>query len=258
MQEMPAKEWPKTEIRNHTCYPRRMLICAICKRDGYTVNNVSTYRCKTCGTLMGCKKFDSKALKNAKLRGKLTLLSCSHCRAIMTCATCKKKQGQEYWSNTEIKNYISKGSALVCKECRHRGCTSRDPTLYTCTTCSETFGAAQIDSKSFVNFKSHGRRTLTCSNCMNARKIHVMSLKSILSKSTRKCTCLCPFHKALCPLTPCTLGEKRWPGSDGFISLEDKNFLESLQPKPPWWQAAWGRTKAPTKSSICQQNLQPT
>ena len=137
---------------------------------------------------------------------------------------------------------------MICKECRHRGCTSRDPALYTCTTCSGAFGAAQIDSKSFVNFKSHGRRTLTCSNCMNARKIRVMSLKSILSKSTRKCTCLCPFHKALCPLTPCTLGEKRWPGSDGFISLEDKNFLESLQPKPPWWQAAWGRTKAPTKT----------
>ena len=77
----------------NTCYPRRMLICAICKRDGYTVNNVSTYRCKTCGNFMGCKKFGHKDLKNAKLRGKLTLLSCSHCRAIMTCATCKKKAG---------------------------------------------------------------------------------------------------------------------------------------------------------------------
>ena len=258
MQELPTKEWPNMEIRTHARYPRRMLVCAICKENGYTVNDVNTYRCKTCGNCMGCRKFGRQDLKNAKDRGKHTLISCSHCKALVTCATCKKGHEKEYWSKKELKNYISKGSDLICKECRHRGCTSRDPGLYTCTTCSGTFGSAKIDAKSFVNFKSHGKRTITCSNCMDARKARMKSLQSTLSKSLRKCTCFCPFHKALCPLTPCTYDEKRWPGSDGFISLEDKNFLESLQPKPPWWQAAWGRTKAPTKNSICQQNLQTT
>ena len=53
----------------------------------------------------------------------------------------------------------------------------------------------------------------------------------------------CPFHKARCPLTLCIFGERRWPGSDGFITVDDKNFLDSLTPKPVWWLRAWGRTE---------------
>ena len=161
---------------------------------------------------------------------------------LIKCATCKKEHGKEYWSRKARNNTKSKGSALICKQCRHLGCTSRDPALYTCTTCSGMFGAAKLDPKSFVNFKSHGRRTLTCSNCVTARKPRVRSLQSLLCKSKRRCTCFRLFHKALCPLTPCTFGEERWPGSDGFISLENKNVLDSLHPKPLWWLEAWGRT----------------
>ena len=100
-----------------------------------------------------------------------------------------------------------------------------------------------MDAKSLQNFKSHGRPTLTCSNCVTAQKTRVKSLQSKLRRSKRRCKCFCLFHKALCPLTPCIYGERRWPGSDGFISLDDKIFLDSLNPKPLWWLKAWGRTE---------------
>ena len=76
------------------------------------------------------------------------------------------------WMRKEILVHYStgnakhKGYALVCKECRKRGGASRNPALYTCTTCSEMFGAAKLDAINFTYFKQHGRTTLTCSNCI--------------------------------------------------------------------------------------------
>ena len=205
-------------------------------------SNVNTSKCKNCGNCMGCGKFEDKDLKNAKARGKLARLGCSRCKMLIKCATRKKEHGKEYWSRKARNNTKSKGSALICKECRHLGCTSRDPALYTCTTCSGMFGAAKLDANSFNNFRHHGRPTLTCSNCVTTQKNRVKSLQDKLRRSTRRCKCFCLFHKALCPLSPCIYGERRRPGSDGYISLDDKNFLDSLNPKPLWWLKAWGHT----------------
>ena len=44
-----------------------------------------------------------------------------------------------------------------------------------------------------------------------------------------------------CPLSPCYFNEGRWPGSDGCITEDEKEFLEKLDPTPGWWQKAWGR-----------------
>ena len=73
----------------------------------------------------------------------------------------------------------------------------------------------------------------------------INTLKQNLEKSTRKCNlkiCGCPIHRSKCPLSPVCFNEKRWPGSDGFISSEDRHFLDSLRPAPQWWNRAWGRT----------------
>ena len=139
------------------------------------------------------------------------------------------------------KNAKYKGTALICKGCRDRGCTSQNHALYTCTSCSGIFGTAKLDANSFQNFMSHGRSTVTCSKCKQARKARVKSLQKQLRRSKQKCSCFCLFHKALCPLSPSRKGEQRWPGSDGFISLNDKIFLDNLRPKPLWWLRASGR-----------------
>ena len=176
--------------------------------------------------------FDRSDIKNAKAERPHAGLNCTQCKTLIKCAACKKGYKKEYWSNRARKNTMNKGSALICKEYRARGCTPRSPELYTCTTCRKMFGAAQMDTISFMNFKHHGRPTLTCSHCVSAQKDRLKTLQTQLRKSSRKCTCFCPFHKALCPLTPCIYNEQRWPGSDGFISLDDKIFLDSLHPKP--------------------------
>ena len=53
---------------------------------------------------------------------------------------------------------------------------------------------------------------------------------------------LLPVSQSALPFYTLHIGEERWPGSDGFISLENKNVLDSLHPKPLWWLEAWGRT----------------
>ena len=190
MQQFHTKTWPMHTVKNHTRCTKRKLVCTRCSENGYTTKDVNTYQCKDCGNCMGNKKFGKKDLKNLKARGNPALLSCSRCKALVKCVTCKNGYEKGYWSTTARKNAKHKGYALVCKECRKRGCTSRNPALYTCTTCSEMFGAAKLDAISFTNFKQHGRTTLTCSNCMNSRKPREGSIQTILSKHKRKCIAL--------------------------------------------------------------------
>ena len=35
--------------------------------------------------------------------------------------------------------------------------------------------------------------------------------------------------------------EKRWPGSDGYITSEECLFLDKLAPEPSWWKKARGK-----------------
>ena len=58
----------------------------------------------------------------------------------------------------------------------------------------------------------------------------------------RLCKCHGPIHRQSCPLSPVLYNERRWPGSDGWISADDRQFLDSLRPQPKGWTDAWGRT----------------
>ena len=121
-----------------------------------------------------------------------------------------------------------------------------EPELYTCTTCSALVGAAKLDMISLKNFRDRGRRTLTCRKCVDAKNARIKMLhdKAAFGKpkgSQRYCKCKCFVHQERCPLTPVIYGERRWPGSDGYISADERAFLDSLQPRPQWWLKAWGR-----------------
>ena len=101
-------------------------------------------------------KQEVRQKRSQKFEGKRKpCLSCSRCKALVKCVTCKNGYEKGYWSTTARKNAKHKGYALVCKECRKRGCTSRNPALYTCTTCSEMFGTAKLDAINIANFKQN-------------------------------------------------------------------------------------------------------
>ena len=125
--------------------------------------------------------------------------------------------------------------------CRARGCTAHDLRLYTCTLCAKVLGAKNFGTDSLHNFNDHGISKLVCNSCVAMTSSKEKALKAQLQKSKRVCKCFCPIHKEKCPLAPVCYGERRWPGSDGYISKEDKAFLDQLSPRPEWWSRAWGR-----------------
>ena len=157
------------------------------------------------------------------------------------CAACKIGYQKTYWSQKERNNAQQQGTALVCKDCRGKGCTASDTHLYTCTGCQKQMGFARFDKSSIRHFKHDGRQSLTCKDCATARTAREKALQAQLRKSKWVCKCFCLYHKERCPLSPCCYGERRWPGGDGYITEEDKRFLDSLRPVPAWWLKAWGR-----------------
>ena len=100
-------------------------------------------------------------------------------------------------------------------------------------------GANKFATYALQNFICKRRPKIQCLQCETGVEARVRMLRKQLQKSKRKCTCQCRIHQEKCPLTPVIFGEKRWPGSDGAISADDRKFLDALN--LPWWNKAWGR-----------------
>ena len=175
-------------------------------------------------------------------RGRTELLHCLECKSLIKCSACKTGYQKTYWSKADRNHAQQRKDALLCTECRAKGCTKYDTDLYQCTTCLKQLGVGRFDQKSMDNFKNLERRTLTCKECTAAKTAREKTLHAQLRQSKRICKCQCRFHKERCPLSPCCYGERRWPGSDGHISEDDRLFLDNLRPIPAWWLKAWGRT----------------
>ena len=107
--------------------------------------------------------------------------------------------------------------------------------------CSCKFGVKKFQREQLRNLKYHGCQKLQCNPCAADAKDRARELRKKLQSSKRKCTCRFRIHAGKCPLIPVIFGEKRWPGSDGAISAEDRKFLDELNPPPDWWGKVRGR-----------------
>ena len=159
----------------------------------------------------------------------------------MKCAACNTLYLQSYWSKSERDHHLSKGTRLVCRTCRAKGCTAHDTKLYTCQNCEIQAGSSKFDKVCLQNFNHQSRSKLICISCSAKAKARERTLKDRLRQSKRICKCFGKIHQEKCPLTPVYYGDRRWPGSDGYISLEDRLFLDGLNPMLSWWSRAWGR-----------------
>ena len=139
-------------------------------------------------------------------------------------------------------NHLStKGTKLVCRDCRTQGFRPTDLQTYTCQTCKGEFGAVKFNTQLLKHYKYNDNKKLKCMQCIAGEKDRERRLQKQLRQSKRRCISHCRIHQAKCPLTPIVFGEKRWPGSDGAITADDRNFLDQLNPCPAWWSKAWGR-----------------
>lgn len=84
---------------------------------------------------------------------------------------------------------------------------------------SNNWEVTKIDSFMLNNFEHHHQPKLVCKDCTRNEARLVKELHIKLTKSRRQCNCFLPVHKERCPVAPCYHGERRWPGSDGYISV---------------------------------------
>ena len=165
------------------------------------------------------------------------------CEQKLQCAACLVAFDKKYWSKAERDHYErDRRTLLVCKSCRDsRGYTPDDVKTYTCQHCHDKGGWKLFDQNLMENYKYHRRQRLLCKLCVLQLARKTDELRQKFKNSKRFCKCFCPIHRQSCPLSPCYFNERRWPGSDGCITEDEKDFLENLNPTPSWWQKAWGR-----------------
>ena len=54
---------------------------------------------------------------------------------------------------------------MICKECRARGCTPKDPELYECKQCKRAQGKKFFAVGVLKHFKYNNRENLFCMSC---------------------------------------------------------------------------------------------
>ena len=235
-----ASSWNAEMVNNHQRF-NRDLVCPTCAERGYAPGKYDEHRCLECFEQFGSLNFDKRVLHNSK-RQERSRLVCKTCQTKLRCGKCNTSYDLKYWSESERDNHASsQRTKLVCKECRAQGTHPKDLETYTCQTCRCKFGAQKFNRNLLWHHKYDGRKKPQCMQCVANAEKRMLQLRKLLQNSKRKCNCQCRIHREKCPLTPVIFGERRWPGSDGAISADDRKFLDELQPPPPWWSKAWGR-----------------
>ena len=140
----------------------------------------------------------------------------------------------------ELKNQKKQGSKIVCAACRKNGVTAFDLELYACQECQHHLGNKKFGEDALWNYKYHDYKRLVCTHCKEFSAQREKMLRSRFRASKVYCKCFCPMHQDRCPLVRVS-PKPRWPGCDGYISVEEMKFLNSLHPRPAWWSKAWGR-----------------
>ena len=235
-------------LRAHRRFGKN-LVCPSCAKRGYAPGQYEEHQCEECLEKKSSLSFDKYMLLAVKRKEKSRLV-CQDCQTKLRCGKCNTAYALKYWSQSERHNHsTSQRTKLICKACRAQGFHPRDLKTYACQTCAREFGASKFNQNQLHHFKYHQRKKLRCLQCDAAAEERVRQLREQLRKSKRTCTRYCrkhqegncSMHHPKCPLTPVIFGERRWPGSDGAISADDRKFLDELNPPPAWWSKAWGR-----------------
>ena len=235
------REWPKQILKNHQ-HSKRKLICSACKAEGFTTYCTDGVTCRMCGKKRGVGKFSKHARYDQRRRN--SILICHDCIDRRRCqgVNCvaildKSSVSAREWKYKKRHPH----SFLLCNNCKAKGLSKKDNNVYQCTNCKNMFGCKRFDPDQLRKVKRGKQNKLECKICIDGIATRLKHLEAALKKSKRRCTCYQLLHAAKCRLSPCNFGKRRWPGSDGYITLEDSQFLNSRTPPPKWWRQAIGR-----------------
>ena len=235
------REWPKEMLRNHLRFSRK-LICSACRANGFTTHCTDGRACKICEKKRGAGKFNKYARWDQSRRN--SDIICDDCIDKKRCdgPKCAAILNKSAVSAREWKyKQEEPDSYLLCSNCRAKGLSKKDNKLYQCSNCKEMLGCKYFEVQQLSDKKRGHQTKVECKTCTEGIATRLKHLEAALKKSKRRCTCYQLLHRAKCPLSPCYFGERRWAGSDGYITLEDSQFLNSRTPQPKWWKKANGR-----------------
>ena len=238
----PREQWTTKSLNHHRFY-KRPLICKICFDEGYSARDFEPIQCTICERWRGHRKFEEKHQKHNRKRGgdKFTCIcidceskeKCDGCGVLMEKSAIKKK---DLYYKARYPN-----SKMLCDKCIAAGLTKDDAAKYECTSCGQKMGRSAFAYKPLNNWLQASNAKLECADCVRKIADKLKELQKKLKKSKRICNCYQLLHASKCPLTPCYAGERRWPGSDGYINRVEMQFLNSRTPQPEWWLRACGR-----------------
>ena len=118
--------------------------------------------CQKCGVYQNLKAFRRK--NGCRIR------VCRRCD-LMQCIACTAKFSQICFTATEISNYFTKATPVVCLQCKQRGCTPRIPHPVfhgCCGPCARVLGREEYTSKDWSKKKKDGTYRIVCSSCQKA------------------------------------------------------------------------------------------
>ena len=229
-------------LRHHR-KSKTILICKSCSGEGYSPYNIKPIKCTKCERWRGHLKFeDANQRRNRPERDGNRTFICIDCVGKEKCDGCSVLMERSAVKKRDLKyKKENPKSKLLCAKCTAAGYTKHDIDSYECTSCGQKKGRSAYEYKTLNNCLHGHNIKLECRDCAKKIAGRLKELETKLKKSKRICNCYQLLHANKCPLTPCRFGERRWPGSDGYINQVEMEFLNSRRPPPKWWSRACGR-----------------
>ena len=177
--------------------------------------------CQKCGVYQNLKAF--RRTHGCRIR------VCRRCE-LMQCIACTAQFSQICFTATEISNYFTKATPVVCLQCKQRGCTPRTPhpVLHGCYgPCARVLGRESYTSKDWSKKKKDKTYRIVCSSCQkDETRLH--RLRHLMKNSKRqRCVCHATkphLHAKRCPMHMTFANEILYPGCD-VMTAEDSAWL---------------------------------
>ena len=195
-------------IQCEACHNAETITKAATNRT-YSDSFCHTFPCRNCGEHKPLLDFRRKNWKRIDVCRKCETLQCARCAASLP---------RESFSNRDASNFFSRGSTVVCLQCKKCGFRSRHHEEYLCTGPCQKF----LPISGFPR-KTNELRQMMCIKCTTARQ---QRLQHLMKKSKRKkCTCNNQTtHTKKCPMHISFAGERPYPGCD-VMSKADSDWL---------------------------------
>ena len=200
--------------------------------------------CQKCGVYQNLKAF--RRTHGCRIR------VCRRCE-LMQCIACRAQFPQICFTATEISNYFTKATPVVCLQCKQRGCTPRTPHPVfhgCCGPCARVLGREAYTSKDWSKKKKDETYRIVCNSCQKdeaaarmqtrlqqLRQAHeavtrmqtrLHQLRQLMKTSKRqRCVCHATkphLHAKRCPMHMTFANEILYPGCD-VMTAEDSAWL---------------------------------